>query len=316
MDTKLSAQFLDCIVDRVDVGVIVLDRDLNIHYWNQFMSMHSGHYADAAVGTNLFELFPDLSQRWFRKKIDSIMILKNRAFTSWQQRPYLFKFAHNRPVTGGVEHMYQNCTFIPLLGEGGEVDYVCITLQDVTDECISAKTLQATLKQLEHSSRIDGLTQLLNREHWENAMIDEFKRCDRYAISSTLIMFDLDHFKSINDTYGHLVGDQVLRLVSDAIRASIRETDIAGRYGGEEFTVIVTETSAKNAVAVAERIRQAVADIEYICDGKRIPISVSLGIAEFEKGLDSHEELIGRADTALYQAKESGRNRWLIYGET
>ena len=311
--TGFSAELLTHFIDRLDVGVLILDRDMNVQLWNQFMSANSGRSAEEVVGGNIMDLFPELPQRWFKKKIDSVFILKNRSFTAWQQRPYLFQFSHNRPVTGGLEYMYQNCTFIPLKNSDGEVESVCITLQDVTDEGISQKLLQETMSKLEISSRTDGLTQLLNRSYWQYCLSRECKRSIRYNCKTSLIMFDLDHFKSINDTYGHLAGDEVLRRVSDVLKETVRDTDIAGRYGGEEFGVVVSDSDLKAAEGLAERIRKAIASLKIVYEGQMIPVTVSLGVAEYHKDIPSHEKLIGQADAALYRAKKSGRNSWVSH---
>ena len=169
------------------------------------------------------------------------------------------------------------------------------------------------MQQLEHSSRIDGMTQLLNRSSIEMHLGQEFKRCQRYKTPLSLLMFDLDHFKLVNDTYGHLAGDEVLRRVSKCLRDTVRETDLAGRYGGEEFMVIATETAASQAVVLAERIRQAVAAIEFEWQGQRVAISCSLGVAGLNESQPQYEALIQCADQALYRAKETGRNRYCCY---
>lgn len=310
---QISDKLLNSIIDQLDIGVVVLNRNFEVLLWNRFMSANSGQCADNVLGNNLFDLFPELPERWLKKKIESVLILKNRAFTAWQQRPFLFKFAHNRPVTGGVEHMYQNCTFIPLKGADGEVQQVCMTIQDVTDEGISQKLLQETMQRLEESSRTDGLTQLLNRSYWEFCLSRELKRSQRYGSQVSLIIFDLDYFKSVNDTYGHLAGDEVLRQVARTLKETVRETDICGRYGGEEFGVIVTESGIDAAQILAERIRVAVESLNIEFDGQRIPVSVSLGVTGFDKSFSTHEELISAADQALYQSKEHGRNCWTAY---
>lgn len=312
---KVADELLGFIVDRLDIGVVIFNQDLEVQLWNRFMAANSGKSAEEVIGNKLPDLFPELPVRWLKKKIDSVFILKNSAFTAWQQRPFLFQFAHNRPVTGGVEHMYQNCTFIPLKDSSGDVNLVCMTLQDVTDEGISQKLLQATMLRLEESSRTDGLTQLLNRSYWEFCLARELKRFNRYGNRASLIMFDLDHFKSINDNYGHLAGDEVLRRVAETLRDTVRETDISGRYGGEEFGVIVTESDVEGAKLLAERIRKNIEALDIVHESHKIPVTVSLGVTEFQVSISNHEEVISRADQALYESKENGRNRFTVFEE-
>jgi diguanylate cyclase (GGDEF)-like protein len=310
---EFTHEALKHVIDRLDVGIFVLNQQLEIEFWNHFMAANSGRPGSAVIGQNLFEVFAELPERWLRKKIEGVFVLKNRSFTAWEQRPYLFRFNHNRPVTGGVDFMYQNCSFIPVRDEDGEVVSVAVTLQDVTDLAIAHRELEAARLQLEESNRVDGLTKLFNRSHWEGCLLRECKRSQRYAAKTALIMFDLDHFKKINDSYGHLGGDAVLRSVAACLKALVRETDIVGRYGGEEFGVIVADSDVQGAAILAERIRKAVETLVIEFDDRIIPVTISLGVAGFTPEIDRHEILIAQADEALYRSKERGRNCYTLY---
>lgn len=159
-------------------------------------------------------------------------------------------------------------------------------------------------------AREDGLTGLANRRHLMDLLIQEVGRACRYEMPLSILMLDLDRFKRFNDTYGHLKGDELLREFGNILKNSIRSTDIAGRYGGEEFAVILTNTSLKGAIVIAERIRKFVEALK-ITVNKDVPPqgnTVSIGIAELAPG-ETHEDLLAAADAALYRAKEGGRNR-------
>jgi diguanylate cyclase len=162
-------------------------------------------------------------------------------------------------------------------------------------------------------SRIDGLSRLLNRSHWEAAVVAEFKRSLRGGAPAALLMIDIDHFKPINDRHGHLVGDAVIRDVAALVRETLRESDTAGRYGGEEFGVVLPDTGMEGATAIAERIRQRIAGANV---GTRAEIrcTVSIGVAETTADLTDPHEWIERADRALYRAKSLGRNRTVRHG--
>ena len=315
VDFAPSQELLEFIVDRINVGVFIVNQDLEIKLWNKFMASNSGVEAAQVVGKKLFDCFPDLPQRWFAKKVSSVFMLKNFAFTSWEQRPYLFPFRHNRPVTGGMEHMCQDLTLMPIKNAEGEVENVCIILFDVTDAAIYRSMHQAAMKKLEMVSRVDGLTQLFNRSHWQSRMVEEFSRAGRYLAPLSLIMFDLDHFKSVNDTHGHLGGDAVLVQVAAIIKGALRDSDIPGRYGGEEFGIILPNTNAQGAKVVAQRLRANIESTPVPFEKIQIPVTASLGIAEFRSTITDPEELIANADTALYEAKEKGRNRVVVYEE-
>ena len=304
-----SKELLEFIVDRVNIGVFILNKDHEILLWNSFMASNSGKSAEDVVGQNLFQCFPDLPERWFARKVNSVFMLKNFAFTSWEQRAYLFPFRHNRPVTGGMDYMCQDITLMPIKSDDGEVESVCILLFDSTDTAIYRTMHQAAMQKLEMASRVDGLTQLYNRAHWQSRLLEEFSRACRYKHPMSLLLFDLDHFKSINDKYGHLGGDAVLIKVAELVRQSLRESDVAGRYGGEEFGIILPDTDAAGAMIVAERLRRLIESSPVLFHGVDIHISASIGVVEFFLDLKDAEEMIAKADDALYKAKEGGRNQ-------
>ncbi|MCZ7663729.1 MAG: diguanylate cyclase [Thermoleophilia bacterium] len=157
----------------------------------------------------------------------------------------------------------------------------------------------------------DPLTNLYNRRFFEKRAREEVARALRHQQPVTLLMLDVDRFKSINDVYGHQTGDKVLQTVAKHLRDSVRQSDICGRYGGEEFVLLLPNTPGRNAVFLADRLRSGVGDIMYT--GLGIPgdvaITISGGVATCPRDATTLEELVGRADTALYEAKNAGRNR-------
>lgn len=161
----------------------------------------------------------------------------------------------------------------------------------------------------------DTLTGVLSRRHWLERFSQEFERSKKFKYRFSFLMIDIDHFKSCNDRYGHLVGDAILRGVSERIKENIRQVDLIGRYGGEEFSVILTETDRDGALLAAERIRRAVEEECIKIYDESLNISVSIGIAIFPEHAGSTQALIEKADHALYQAKQTGRNRVCICGE-
>lgn len=148
MQTEDIPHLLGVVIESMEVGVFAVDAEMRIVLWNRFMAIHSGKHSEDLIGKNLFESFPELPQKWLEKKIKNVFILKNYAFTSWEQRPYLFRFYHNRPITGGVDTMQQNCTFLPVKNAQEEVEYVCITLFDFTDTAIFEKKLNHVIETL------------------------------------------------------------------------------------------------------------------------------------------------------------------------
>jgi len=301
------------VVHNVDVGLVMLDKDYNITLWNSFMQNHSNQVAEDVIGSNLFKVFAEVDEIWFRRKADSVYLLKNSAFTTWEQRPYLFKFENYRPITGKAEFMYQNSTFIPIQSLTGETDGICLIVYDVTEQAINNIELEAANKKLESISRTDGLTGLLNRKAWENNLIQEFDRLQRYTEPATLIIFDIDHFKRVNDGHGHPAGDEVIRQTADIATQCERKTDLIARYGGEEYVIFLPHTTVTEARGLAERIRIAIEQTPAHYEGIEINYTVSMGVAEFDPKFTSHTAWIDAADQALYQSKEGGRNQTSVY---
>ncbi|MDX3774264.1 diguanylate cyclase [Chromatiaceae bacterium AAb-1] len=297
----------------VDVGLVVLNCDYRIQVWNGFMENHSGLTPRQVRDRYLFDLFSEIDEDWLRRKCDPVILLKNRAFTIWEQRPYIFRFRNYRPITGSAEYMYQNCTIFPLADVRGEVTHLCFIIYDVTDVAVSRLELESLNGRLRQLSKTDFLTQLHNRGHWEENLEQEFRRVQRYGHRSTLLMCDIDYFKRVNDTYGHAAGDLVIQKVADIIRNSLRNTDVAGRYGGEEYAILLVDTSAEQAAVFAERLRKIVEVQTISYHGQEFKITLSLGLAECLPQMAGHREWIEAADKALYQSKVAGRNQLTCY---
>ncbi len=295
------------VLQNIDAGLVVLDRAMQVQLWNSFMQNHSALTPEDALGKNLFTLFPELPEEWFRRKVQTVFELHNSAFTTWEQRPYLFHFLNYRPVTGVAPHMYQNCTIIPLKDPHGEVSHICLIIYDVTEEAVNRI-------QLQRLSSTDPLTGLLNRQSLEARLTHQCQRFHRTQQPAALLMLDIDHFKRINDTYGHPAGDAVIQATANVLIAGIRDVDAAGRFGGEEFVVALEDTDAAGALVVAERLRRTV-EQTVVNHGGPIHFTISLGVAELNAATATPATWLEAADRGLYQAKESGRNRSVVFVE-
>jgi len=301
--------WLLAIVQSIDVGVVVLDRDYRVQVWNTFMENRSGVQPKDAHNQHFFSLFPEVDRQWFSRKVESVAALGTPAFTVWEQRPYLVRFKSYQPITGQEEFMYQNTTLLPLRSPDSKINHICLVIYDVTDVATNRHQLQNANAQLQKLSSTDRLTGLYNRGHWEEALRAAYARHQRYGTMSSLVMFDIDHFKRINDTYGHPAGDKVLEQIAELIREHVRDSDVAGRYGGEEFAVVLSDTDKAGARMFAERLRKAVEEMDVIYGDKVIRLTISLGVADLSKPSITHADLISWADQALYTSKKSGRNR-------
>jgi diguanylate cyclase (GGDEF)-like protein len=153
---------------------------------------------------------------------------------------------------------------------------------------------------------VDGLTGIFNRRYFETRIAEEIERASRYQHAMSVIMFDIDHFKRLNDEFGHLLGDDVLRHVSNLFGQNIRKADVACRYGGEEFAIIVPETTGDDAFSVADKLRRVIAQTAF--PGVPRPVTVTAGVASYPANGTSRDELVKAADEALYAGKQAGRN--------
>lgn len=164
------------------------------------------------------------------------------------------------------------------------------------------------IKKLENAALTDPLTHCYNRRALNTSLDRDVAKAERYGTDISVIMFDIDYFKKINDTYGHKAGDTVLHSFSKSINATIRNSDYLARYGGEEFVLVLPETKLAKALELAERLRKITENLEFKFDEKIIKVTTSAGVASYKKGQDK-DGLIQKADELLYEAKKQGRNR-------
>jgi two-component system, cell cycle response regulator len=192
----------------------------------------------------------------------------------------------------------------------GEMETILFTLVGNTAVALTRARLY---RQMELLAITDGLTQLINHKHFQVVLEKEIERSKRYKRPVSLLILDIDHFKSVNDNYGHPVGDLVLKEIARSIKEMLRVNDTAARYGGEEFAVIIPENDEKRALLTAERIRKIVEQKVIQSGADQVRVTISIGCASFPTLALTQKELIERADKALYYSKETGRNRVSVF---
>lgn len=185
-------------------------------------------------------------------------------------------------------------------------------------KALEKRGLQEKAKEAEYYkqlSRIDGLTELYNHRFFQQLLETEISRAKRYEKRLSLIMFDIDNFKILNDTEGHIKGDVVLKSVAKILQDASREYDVLARYGGDEFAFIAPETDTRNALSIANRVKEEVESKGFFQDKskKKNILTISAGIAGYPEEADTREELIAKADKALYRAKDMGKNSIYLY---
>jgi len=199
--------------------------------------------------------------------------------------------------------------------ESGAVDFVTKPFrhQELIARTRTHVELKRAKEKLIRMSITDELTGLVNRRYFMGRLLHEYERAKRYESVFTVLMIDLDYFKRVNDTYGHQAGDTVLRTISDTMRLSLRLSDIIGRIGGEEFAVLLPETELSSAMIIGDRLRNRVESLEIPHRESGIKITISIGASPSSGDDMSIDDVLQRSDSALYRAKENGRNR--IYSE-
>jgi two-component system cell cycle response regulator len=232
---------------------------------------------------------------------------------------------------GGVEITTRSVIAVPFGMSGGRTgvfflrtvgDQPPLTIEDsvlaekvvrtavsVIEKAYALQTAQSDKERYEFLARTDPLTGCANRRTLLEKLHSEIERARRYGLALSVLMIDLDHFKGVNDTRGHLTGDDVLRQVAQLLRSVMRSVDVVARYGGEEFLVVLPETADPGAMSFAERVREQVADHDFAAGGDPLSVTVSVGVATVAPGTETDaDDLLARADAALYRAKRDGRN--------
>lgn len=298
---------LAATLDHAAVGLLVVDSRLRVVLWNRWMADTSGVPRSWAVGRALPEIFPGCSMRRLHRKVRGVLALGNQAFIDARRGEPLFPLSRPSPLEGDDIAIAQSCTLAPLAAPGDPAGLVCISVTDHTAAVHAERALQQAHADLQKTARTDTLTGLLNRPTVCGILEEELRRRARTAAPLSVLLFDIDHFKRVNDTWGHLGGDAVLREVGAAARRNARETDRPGRYGGEEFLVVLPDTDAAGAQLAARRLRASIRDLHVVWAGQHIPVTASFGVAT-ARDAESVESLLNRADEALYGAKRDGRD--------
>jgi diguanylate cyclase (GGDEF)-like protein/PAS domain S-box-containing protein len=298
-----SERFLNTIFESINDPFNILDCDYRIIKANEPYARMRGKTVEQLIEKRCYEVL---------QKRDDVCEGCSVKETFDTGKPHTKEKLVSFP--GGSQAWIEIYTY-PIFDENGKVVKVIEYTRDVTKRKRTEAERDILVDKLQYLYRTDDLTGLLNRRALIEELEDEVRRTKRYKSDLSLIICDIDYFKEINDNFGHDTGDRVLQNVSALIKESLRNTDLIGRYGGDEFLLILPETSMEGAKEIADRIRLAVKEFELQMEGnKPIRTTVSLGVAEFNADKEDINGLIKRADNALYMAKGRGRNRVYIIG--
>ncbi len=271
-------------------AVVITDKAGDIRYVNPRFEKLTGFSSEEVLGKN---------PRIFKSGKTSNMVYSELWKTIKNGETWVGDFENkdksDRPY-------FVTAQISPILNEQGQIEHFIGIQEDVTEKV-------AMQRKLEKLATTDSLTGALNRGHFMAKCEQEGKRLIRYNGNLSLLLFDLDKFKEINDTYGHLCGDMILKHFVENVKKSLRDSDILGRIGGEEFAALVVETEKVGALLLAERLRQNIEELHVIYETQQISYTVSIGVTTWLIGDENIEALLKRADDALYLAKKYGRNR-------
>ena len=296
-----SERFLNTIFESINDPFNIIDRNFRIIKANESYARMRGKTVEQLIGRLCYE------------------VLHNRDSVC-EECSVKKTFDTNKPNTKeklvsypGSQYVWVEIYTYPVFDEMGQVLNVIEYTRDITQRKKAEAERDILVDRLQYLSNTDDLTGILNRRALIEKLEDEVRRSQRYKTDLSILICDIDYFKGINDNYGHDTGDRVLRVISDLLKDSIRNIDIIGRYGGDEFMVVLPETSMKGAKEIAERIRLSVEELKIKEEGENIiKVTLSLGVAEFNIDKEDINALIKRADNALYIAKGKGRNRVYI----
>jgi two-component system cell cycle response regulator len=293
---KASEDRLKCVLDMAHDAVISVDSRQRIILFNPAAERMFGYRAEEILGEPLGRLVPE-----------AMRATHDAHFMDFVEQGYPICVRTNRPEVTGLRR--DGNTFpieISLSRWEGPDGTICTAMiRDITDR------LQAQAE-LQHLATTDPLTGIANRRHFLDRATQELNRLRRFGNPVSLIMLDVDHFKRINDTYGHSAGDQALCLLTSTCRDILRENDLVGRMGGEEFAILLPETGLEEASWVADRVRRCLSELVVAENSVEFGFTVSLGVAGCDRDDRRIEEPLARADRALYDAKRAGRNRITI----
>ena len=293
-----SLKLLSTGLEQSPAAVVITDIHGIIEYVNPKFIQMSGYDRNSVSGQNT---------RILKSGSTTENIYKDLWETVQQGKVWSGSFENKR--TDQVSY-FVSATISPIVNRAGKITNFIAIQEDITEK----KRLQEELEKL---ATVDGLTGAFNRSHFMDLFTQELKRTIRYGQDLTVLAFDLDLFKDVNDTYGHHGGDMVLQAFTECVKKELRESDFLGRLGGEEFSAVLAQTGNDGAQLLAERLRLAVEKMQVPCDDEMIKVTVSIGVAEWSVGDVKTEDLLKRADRALYAAKEAGRNqvKFFLKGE-
>ncbi|WDE00726.1 sensor domain-containing diguanylate cyclase [Thalassomonas actiniarum] len=305
-DREQLANKLFEFVQSNEEGYAIFDANDHLLYCNQSYGQILGFDAGVLIGRTFLDIISLCfnSDKGFKTDTDDLDVLLARISTQWRSNNYrLFEMQ---------SHDDRWFLFSEIKNDRGEI---LIQTKQVTEQKVLEQKLLESRDNLRQLALTDELTGVANRRCFVDSVEAELHRCRRHNYQVAYMILDLDFFKGINDNYGHQAGDLVLQAVAKRVKKMLRDYDIFGRIGGEEFAVFLGRTKVEEVLLVAERIREAIADNPLLYRGNSIAMTTSIGISLCTSVAHTYQDLYNQADQALYQAKANGRNMCQFYRE-
>jgi diguanylate cyclase (GGDEF)-like protein len=313
----ISASDVGEMLEHIRALIVLVERDGTLVSWNRAFEKHK---AKSPLAEKLQDYF---SQKEKDKICDKLGVS--------QQDRFVIEFG----VDEDARTIFYDCLLIPLASERAlfiaEHVNTDTSLQNIVQnleeqiKVFQAESdfikkfahnkqieINAIMAQANELSHVDALTFLPNRRLIVRELQNEVLRAVRYNSQLSISVADVDFFKKVNDTHGHIAGDEILRHVAHQLRDHIRHPDLVGRYGGEEFLILLPNTNAIEAAEQAARLCKYVRETQVQVNGHALSVTISIGVAQFQHGVDTWDTLLNRADNAMYEAKKNGRDRWTV----
>lgn len=291
----------ELLLNALGEGVYGIDRENKCFFINPAACSLLGFTPEEVIGKNPHELFHHHRPDGTDFPLDECFFHNiSEESTRYETQDWLINKSGE---------MFPVQVIVTPLHKDGQLNGAVLAFNDITLQYSAENQLKELNKKLQDESVTDPLTKLYNRRYFEEYGILQFERCHREHVSLCLIAIDIDHFKHINDTYGHDGGDKILIEVAQIIKSKLRDNDILARVGGEEFTIILPETSLELCVEVAQRIKDAIAQNSVLINGQNVSCTISLGVSIYNSRKNNFSDLLIEADEKLYKAKGNGRNR-------
>ncbi len=297
MESEGGDDLYRLILDAVYEPVYLLDREGRVTYWNPGAERVTGYRSEEMLGSHCLDGLLMRSEPPGGDLCDALCPALDcmKGGGPLEAELYLrHKEGHRVPILARATPLTRN----------GEV----IGAVEVFEDNGRVEAARRRIEELEKLALLDQLTELGNRRHAEMHIRARLDELERYGWSFSLLFFDIDRFKRINDAYGHAVGDRVLRMVARSTEGGLRSSDVVSRWGGEEFVSLLQNVEEPGVRAIAGKLKALVEESSFIVDGRRIPVTISVGATAAEPG-DSVGSLVDRADRLMYESKRAGRNR-------